>query len=483
MNRRDFLRTSAASVLATTLSPRPVWASSMPELVAAPDTAPIVSPDVPVRVWGYNGSTPGPEIRVRAGERIRRRLVNRLPQPTAVHWHGIRIANAMDGAVGLTQAPVPSGETFDYDFVAPDPGTYWYHAHNRSWEQVARGLVGPLIVEDTEPWQGLPGAAVREIALVLDDWYLNVAGQIDEPSFGNLHEWAHAGRVGNVATVNGRVEPQIAVHPGERLRVRLINTANARMMQPQIGDGKATLIALDGHPVPPRDPGDLVLMPAQRADLVIDVPADGATSIPVRLLLGGDDVMDIAHLVPDGSRRAARVTGDVRPLPAWASARDRTPDLKNAHPVTLRMEGGAMGNLISASVGGRKLSFEELGGAKKIWAFNGVAGGASVDGYGEDPPIFSVPRGTTVRLTVANETGFAHGIHLHGHHFTLLTEPQGLSAGLGGDRKGDVRDTLSTWPGERTDVAFVADNPGRWMLHCHMLEHQAAGMLGWFEVT
>ena len=69
---------------------------------------------------------------------MRRRFVNGLPQNSAVHWHGIRIANAMDGAAGLTQEPVKPGETFDYDFVAPDPGTYWYHSHNRSWEQIDR---------------------------------------------------------------------------------------------------------------------------------------------------------------------------------------------------------------------------------------------------------------------------------------------------------------------------------------------------------
>ena len=103
-------------------------------------------------------------------------------------------------------------------------------------------------------------------------------------------------------------------------------------------------------------------------------------------------------------------------------------------------------------------------------------------GYGAEAPLFSAREGETIRLKIVNETAFAHGIHLHGHHFTLLSEPTGLSAGLGGDRIGDVRDTASVWPAETLEIAFVADNWGEWLLHCHMLEHQAAGMLSWFEV-
>jgi FtsP/CotA-like multicopper oxidase with cupredoxin domain len=104
-----------------------------------------------------------------------------------VHWHGIRIENAMDGAAPLTQAPVPPGDTFDYDFVAPDPGTYWYHSHNRSTEQVARGLAGPLIVDDREPWLGEPGAATRELVLILDDWLLDSDARIIENRWEDLH--------------------------------------------------------------------------------------------------------------------------------------------------------------------------------------------------------------------------------------------------------------------------------------------------------
>ena len=487
MNRRHFLTTTGAALTTPFLSKAMASADGgSPVLRAAPTEAALLPEGAPrTGVWAYGGSSaatggtvPGPIIRSRPGGRVRRRFVNDLPQESAVHWHGIRLKNAMDGASGLTQEPVSPGEHFDYDFVTPDPGTYWYHSHNRSWEQMARGLSGPLIVGEAEPWLGLPGAAVREVVLMLDDWYLAGDGQIHEASFGNLHEWAHAGRVGNVFTVNGKVRPSLSVRPGERLRLRMINAANARLMRPRIEGQEGTLIALDGHPVTPRAPGDLILMPAQRADLVIDIPADRKEPIPLLVDLGGGDRAVVAELTPEGTPVPA-VAGPVRPLPAWPSAGAREPDLDAARDLTLRMEGGAMGNLSTAVFEGRERPFEELVAAKQVWAFNGTAGGGA---YGMGEPLFRLGKGETVRLAVVNDTAFAHGIHVHGHHFTLLDEPAGLSVGLGGDRVGDVRDTLSSWPGETARIAFKADNPGRWLLHCHMLEHQASGMLGWFEV-
>ena len=222
--------------------------SNPTELRAGPTTAQLLpAPQGTTNVWGYNGSLPGPTIRVKAGERVRRRLVNDLPQPTAVHWHGIRIANHMDGAAGMTQAPVKPSGTFEYDFVAPDAGTYWYHSHDRSWEQAARGLHGPLIVEEPEPWTG----ADREIVLHLDDWRLERDGSFDEASLGELMDWSHGGRMGTALTTNGEAKPDFAVRAGERIRLRLINAANARIMALDLDGMRPRVVALDGHPVAP----------------------------------------------------------------------------------------------------------------------------------------------------------------------------------------------------------------------------------------
>ena len=153
------------------------------------------------QLWTYNGVNPGPEIRVQRHGDVKVRLVNRLDEPTMLHWHGIRIDNAMDGSP-LTQNPVQPGETFDYVFAAPDAGTYWYHPHVGSSRQVEQGLYGALIVADETP-----PADTGELTLVLDDWLINDDGVLDPQSFGDIRMAAHGGRLGNWFTVNGLVAP------------------------------------------------------------------------------------------------------------------------------------------------------------------------------------------------------------------------------------------------------------------------------------
>jgi len=134
-DRREFLRLSLGTAAFAALPPfATAQDNGVIQLTAGPSEKTLYPEGAaPSSLWTYNGMSPGPEIRVRKGERVRVRLTNNLDEPTSVHWHGIRIDNAMDGVSGLTQAPVPPGESFDYDFVVPDSGTFWYHAHNRSW--------------------------------------------------------------------------------------------------------------------------------------------------------------------------------------------------------------------------------------------------------------------------------------------------------------------------------------------------------------
>ena len=239
-------------------------------LVAAPARVSLVGPPHPdTDVWCYNGRTPGPEIRVRQGERIRVLVENRLPEETTVHWHGIRLPNAMDGVPHLTQKPIAPGETFAYEFTCPDAGTFWYHPHQRSFVQVGRGLYGALIVEEREP---VP--VDRDVTWVLADWRL-----LDDASisgdFGNMHDVSHNGRVGNTVTVNGRIPETFAVRAGERIRLRLINGANARIFGLEFEGHRPQIIALDGQPVEPHAPADgrVVLGPAMRIDLLLDMTA------------------------------------------------------------------------------------------------------------------------------------------------------------------------------------------------------------------
>lgn len=138
-------------------------------------------------VWAYNGTVPGPTLRIRLGETLRVRFSNALPHETTIHWHGVRLPNEMDGVPSLTQPAVAPGDTFVYEFTPKDAGTFWFHPHVRSSEQVERGLYGVLIVEDVEP-----PPYDRDLVWVLDDWRLDDAGQIDE-RFNTRHDLATTG--------------------------------------------------------------------------------------------------------------------------------------------------------------------------------------------------------------------------------------------------------------------------------------------------
>ena len=270
LSRRTFLAASGAAAAASVLRPWRARAGPISEyhLVARPGRTHLVGGSYPeTAVWSYNGTVPGPEIRVRQGERLRITVENRLAEETTVHWHGVRVPNAMDGVPHLTQQPIAPGETFVYEFDVPDAGTYWYHPHQRSFEQVGRGLYGPLIVEEREPIQ-----VDRDVTWVLDDWRLLPDAQISD-DFGNFMDASHNGRVGNTVTVNGRILETFAVRAGERMRLRLINAANARIFGLEFQDHRPMVIALDGQPVEPHEPegGRVVLGPAMRADLVLDM--------------------------------------------------------------------------------------------------------------------------------------------------------------------------------------------------------------------
>ena len=472
LSRRMFL-SGLSTVGLATLSPVQSRASDSEKALRATmskaQLAPEGYPDTSVWAFSETGAAtiPGPEIRLKAGETLTRTLLNELPQPTAVHWHGIRIDNAMDGAAPLTQAPVPTGETFDYEFVCPDPGTYWYHSHQRGREQVARGLSGPLIVEEREPWLGLPGAASRELTLVLDDWLLNPDGSILEGRWDDLHAAAHAGRMGNTVTVNGKSYPDIALRPGERVRLRVINTATDRIMPISFPELSPMLIALDGHPVVPRPVEKVFLAPAQRADIVVDAPTTSPKRTALVLDVGRGNQVEIASFDVNGAAMQPAAE-PVRPLPKWNTL--PTPDLSSAQFEPLLMEGGAMRGMVETTYNGERMDFRALTSHGMAWAFNGVA-------HQMGEPMFTASFGRTVQMKLSNRTAFAHGIHVHGHHFTVL------SRNSVPDPHSDVHDTVLVGTDENVEIAFVADNRGKWMIHCHMLSHQASGMMGWFQVT
>ena len=324
MKRREFL----VALAATALAPASGWAAPAGlRLKAEPVTARLLPEGQGVtRMLGFNGSTPGPEIRARKGGRVAVAFENGIDSASAIHWHGIHIENAMDGVPGLTQAAVEPGEMFDYAFDASHSGTYWYHSHERSWEQVAKGLYGPLIIEERDPPR-----VDHDITVVLDDWRLTRSGEL-HPNFGNRHDFSHDGRLGNFARALASRE---AVRRGDRVRLRLINTATARIFPVRISGGAGKVVAHDGMPLAAPEPlGELVLAPAQRTDVILDVAGSVTFSLLTRR-----EPYELGKIEAEGANPTPIKT-PIAPLPPHAAP---APDRKKARRLTLAMQGGAMG--------------------------------------------------------------------------------------------------------------------------------------------
>lgn len=463
MRRRRFLQLSAASFFGGALGAAPLPAARADDagfrLVAAPGEHRFLDePAAPTSLMRYNDSIPGPVIRIPRGRESIIRFHNALDENSSVHWHGLRIDNAMDGVPGMTQAPVPPGGEFVYRLNPPDAGTYWYHTHSRSWAQQALGLAGVLIVDEDEPPR-----VDQDLVFAVDDWRLERDGQLQRASLGSMHDWSHAGRVGNFITVNGQREMHYPVARGERVRLRMVNIANARSMQLLINEPEARVVAIDGQPIEPYRPqsGIVILAPGQRNDLIIDMTSTPGQRSPIELLIR-DNAYEIASFRYGADVMRENPLDEPVELAPNPLAQTRLPD--RFLQVPLVMEGGAMGSLQSATLDGKSLSIRELVHQRMAWAFNGVAGLPR-------EPLFRVERGSAISLDVDNATRWPHAMHIHGHHFQSDFEP------------GIWRDTALFTRAHRGSLRFVADNPGKWLIHCHMTEHMASGMLTWFEVS
>jgi len=432
MNRRHFIASASALAL---LPPRVMAARDTLRLKAEAVVQQVLPDgDGKTGMLGFNGTMPGPELRVRRGQRVAVEVENGLDEGTAVHWHGIRLENMMDGVPVLTQELIQPGARMTYSFVPPDSGTYWYHSHYISNEQVARGMMGPLIVEDD-----VPPDVDHDITVLLSDWRMQEDGSLVE-EYSDMHSVAHGGYMGNFA--RGFLSKS-TVRIGDRVRLRLINAATNRIFPVQVSGARGSIVAYDGMALTvPRPLTQIILAPAQRADLIVDVGAAVGFDMVTR-----DGLYRLAELAAEGSN-TDRVPDEVAALSPPDLPIPATP----TQHLTLTMMGGAMSGRHNGD---------------NIWAFNNVSDLP-------EEPFGTFQRGETVRITMVNDTSFPHGIHLHGHHFYEVGE---------GDTLGDLRDTTLVDAGTSRDIICVFDNPGRWLLHCHMLSHAVGGMRTWVNVA
>jgi FtsP/CotA-like multicopper oxidase with cupredoxin domain len=379
----------------------------------------------PTPVWAFGETVPGPALRVRRGDELRVRVFNDLDEPTTVHWHGVRLPNAMDGVPNLTQPPIAPGENFNYRFRASDAGTFWYHPAGDVGAQARRGLYGVLIVGEQEKIE-----VDRDLVLVLDDWRLTPEGMIDATPDG---------RAGGHLTVNSVPALDLPVRSNERLRLRLVNAATARVFSLRFERHPLWVMAIDGQPAEPflaRD-NHVTLGPGNRIDVFLDAILEPGANAPVMVANAGGET-PVAHLVYGAETVRASPLSEPKPLPP--NPLPERLDLKTALRPELPME------TLTSPAPPRP-----------------------------ERPLFTVKRGRPVVLTLANRTDAGSTVHLHGHSVRLLDR-------LDDGWKPFWLDTVMVGAGQTQRVAFLADNPGKWLIDCRALG-RVGGMVAWFEVA
>ena len=405
-------------------------------------------------VMTYGDDEIPPVLRMQRGKPFALRLDNKLAEPTTVHWHGLRIDNRMDGVPFLTQPYVYGGDGFDYAFTPPDAGTFWYHPHCNTLEQMGRGLNGLIVVED-------PADPVfdAEIVLNLRDWRLGGDGQFIAQF--KPRDAARAGTFGTVRTANWRQSPQYDAPSGGLVRLRLASTDVTRILALNVEGAEAQVIAVDGNPAAERFALDhLMIGPGQRLDLALRMP-DTEGAVAALMDLRGTKPATLATFRAVGTS----LKRDIRDLPALAANPLSEPDLSAATELPFILSASAEERPKDGICGSLGYNF---------WAINRVPW---ADDTGDPTaPLAEMKAGKTYVFNVENPTPQIHPLHLHGLAFRPMNS-----------NKQTIRphfsDTYLILPDEKVQLALVADNPGDWVFHCHIIEHQKTGMTSYVRVT
>ncbi|MGQ0674494.1 MAG: multicopper oxidase family protein [Rhodospirillales bacterium] len=467
--RREFIGGAVAS--AALAWPRAAWAQEPRRLLIARRVIEVNRE--PASVFSLARPDGKPGISLEPGERFRVTLENRAGLPTLIHWHGQTPPIAQDGVPGLSQPLLPPDQRYEYDY-APRAGTHWMHSHEGLHEQML--MAAPLIVREDKR------ADAQEAVVLLHDFtfadaaelfaklgagegghgghagHAMPAAQAADPHAGHampaasgaaapphLHDIEYDAYLANDRTLN---DPEVVrVERGGRVRLRIINAATATAFILDTGALTARVLAVDGNPVLPVEGTQFPLAMGQRIDLLLALPrGEGVYPVLARRegeaqrtgVLLATAKAQVVKLAPAGPRKAA-----VAGLELEARLRAKEPPARR--PADRKLE----------VMLGEKPPY--------LWLLNGRA-------HGQHRPL-AVGRGERVQLTFVNPTSMMHPMHLHGHHFQVV-------ALNGRAFDGAVRDTVIVPArGARVSVAFDADNPGEWALHCHNLYHMAAGMM------
>ena len=449
---------------------KPATGDKPVSLVAAERPARLLGANDPEsRLWTY-GDDLFRLVRLAQGETLAIDFENRLPEHTSIHWHGLRIPNDQDGVPYLTQPPVKPGERHVYRFTPPDAGTFWFHPHCDTVSQLGRGLAGVMIVDgdETRPYDA-------DLVLVLKDWRLDEATGEWLP-FTTTRGMLRAGTFGTVRTANGEQAPTIKLPAGGDCRLRILNLDSTRVGDLSFDGMDAAIVAIDGTPVSPFPLTDWRLGPAMRLDVVVRAPASGATGALVDYFSAKP--VTLASFIGDGEAKPAR---DFDPAPL-SRGDIPEPKLKGAGKLSFAFAtaSGGKSKLAAAAEGGDALDqalLDSLCASETVnWSINRESWPAG-DHSRVPPPLFTLQNGRSYVAELSNETPHVHPIHLHGFTFKVLKSTRDDGAPV------HFADTVLLTPNDRITIAFVADRPGDWMVHCHLIEHQETGMMGYVKVV
>lgn len=453
------------------------------DLTAAPVRKQLGEPVV--RMLAYNGSIPGPELRVAQGSEVMIHFTNEADVDTTVHWHGLRLDNRYDGVprghTGGMQAPIAPGDTFTYRLRFPDPGVYWYHPHIREDYAQELGLYGNIIVAPSDPDYWAP--VYRELALVLDDILLK--GSKVAPFSNSESNRTAMGRYGDVMLVNGETDYAMEARRGEVVRLYLTNTANVRPFNVRIPGARMKLVGGDGGRVEhERFVTEVLIAPSERA--IVDVLFDDAGQFrlehrtPERAYTLGTVTVHDTLIEPS----YAVVFGALRTNPEFATERERL-DAELAREPDKALSLVAVMPGMKGHGGGHahvNIEWEDTmemhnrmtNPRNMLWKLVDTETGAENH---EIQWVFGL--GDRIKLRIANDPHsdhpMQHPFHLHGERFLVLSRDGVPNENL------VWKDSVLIRTGETVDLLVEMSNPGSWMAHCHIAEHLEGGMMLGFQ--
>jgi FtsP/CotA-like multicopper oxidase with cupredoxin domain len=408
-----------------------------------------IAPGKIIKTTAYNGTVPGPALRLREGSPVSIKVINESGYPNLIHWHGLYVPPLQDGAAEEGSPIIPPGDSLLYQFTPKPGGTRWYHSHAMAMTNLDRstytGEFGFLIVE---PAAGDPGRYDREVLLAAHHWdgaWVSMQDMRKGPPPDNgLEVMYHAATLGE--RVLGHGEP-IRVREGERVLFRLLNASASMGISLALPGHRFSVIALDGNPVPnPAAVDVLKLDVAERADVIVEMNNPGVWVFGSAE--DGDRNLGMGVVVEYANQSGS---------PRWM------PPPKATWDYTVFGRSGAT----AAPDETVQLTFEKIPGGRggyNRWTINGKS-------WPQTNPLFTVQEGKRYRLSMHNNSGDTHPVHLHRHTFEVTKIGDKSTAGV-------MKDTLSMPRYSTAEVDFIADDPGNTFFHCHHQDHMDEGFAG-----